>query len=256
MCWQPFHRKQCMAYALPYYENEHQLSVNNLWSCILGYQGIAPIFERITELLTGFLGKNITYERKTTHSIIIDIAPCKTCKKSLLVADCVILIRYYHQTAKTTALYESTNGPAGWPADNPPKSDGFGYLHWTVSELTVRVFWQPGPSIWQWLGSDLDPDPKRRSGTVANTSLVVSPTNSLDRTYGILRNGLIIITHLYDSAQRSSSCVQFEHMSGNRGAQNCRCVDESGRIWTEDRVGTLVSANSWSCMGSIWVCWW
>jgi len=43
-------------------------------------------------------------------------------------------------------------------------------LHRTVPESTVRVCWQPGPPIWQRFGSDPDPDPKWRSGTVANTT--------------------------------------------------------------------------------------
>jgi hypothetical protein len=39
-------------------------------------------------------------------------------------------------------------------------------------------------------------------------------------------------------------------------AQNCRCVEESCRTWMEDRVGTIMSGNSWSYMGSNWVCCW
>jgi hypothetical protein len=71
----------------------------------------------------------MTYERKTTDSKMIDIAHYKTCKKKLLAAECVILIRYYHQTAETRALYESTDGPAGRPAVNPPNLNGMGDLH-------------------------------------------------------------------------------------------------------------------------------
>jgi hypothetical protein len=59
-------------------------------------------------------------------SIIIDIAQCKTCKQTLLAGECMILIRYYHQTAKTGALYRSTDGPAGQPADHPLNSNGLG----------------------------------------------------------------------------------------------------------------------------------
>jgi hypothetical protein len=81
-----------MTYALSHYENEYQLSVNDFRSCILGYQGIVGIFVHITELLTLFLCKNMTYERKTTNSKIIDIAHRKTCKQRLLVAECTILI--------------------------------------------------------------------------------------------------------------------------------------------------------------------
>ena len=81
--------------------------------------------ELITELLTTFIGKNTTYKRKNTDSKIIDMANCKTCKKRLLAAEYAILVRYYYQTAKARALYESTDGPA----DNPPNSDGLGDLH-------------------------------------------------------------------------------------------------------------------------------
>ena len=44
------------------------------------------------------------------------------------------------------------------------------YFHRTVPELTVQVHWPPRQPIWQQFGSDPDPDPKRRSATVANTT--------------------------------------------------------------------------------------
>jgi len=59
--------------------------------------------------------------------------------------------------------------PAGRPADNPPNSDGLGVDNQTVPKLTVQVYWPRGPPIWQRFGLDLDPDPKWRSGTVADT---------------------------------------------------------------------------------------
>ena len=92
---------------------------------------------------------------------------CKTCKKSLLDVENAILIRYYYYKARTRALYESTDGPAGQPADNPPNSDRLWDVHRTVPELMVPVHWGPGQPIWKRVGSDLYPDPKRRSGTVA-----------------------------------------------------------------------------------------
>jgi len=61
---------------------------------------------------------------ENTDSKIINIAMCKTYKRSLLDVENAILIRYYYYTAKTKALYESADGPAGQPADNPPNSDG------------------------------------------------------------------------------------------------------------------------------------
>jgi len=95
---------------------------------------------------------------------------CKTCKKSLLDVENAILIRYYYCTAKTRALYESTDGPAGQPADYPPNSNGLRDVHRTVAKMTARVNWRPGPPIWKWVGSDPFPDPKRQSRTVANTT--------------------------------------------------------------------------------------
>jgi len=72
---------------------------------------------------------------------------CKTCKKSLLDIENAILIKYYQYTAKTRALYESTDGLAGQPADNRPNSDGLWDVHRTVPYLTVPVDWWPGPPI-------------------------------------------------------------------------------------------------------------
>jgi len=98
-------------------------------------------------------------------SKIIDIANCKTCKNSLLATEYLILIIYYYQTAKTRALYESSDGPA----DNPPNLDGWGDYNWTIPESTVSANCQHWLPISQWLGSDQDADPKWRTGTVANT---------------------------------------------------------------------------------------
>jgi len=129
MCWQPFHRKVYMTTTLPHHKYKCQLSVNNVWSSIMGNQGIVWIYVLITVLLTTFLGKNMTYKRKKTDSKIINIAYCKTCKKKSLAAECLILIRYYQQTAKIRVLYESTDGPAGQPTDNRSNSDWLGDLH-------------------------------------------------------------------------------------------------------------------------------
>jgi len=60
-------------------------------------------------------------------------------------------------------------------ADNPPNSDGLGVYHGTVPEWAVRIYWRPGPPISQRFGLDPDPDPKWRSGTVANTILGCIP---------------------------------------------------------------------------------
>jgi len=72
--------------------------------------------------------------------------------------------------SQARALYQSTDGPAGQPADYPPNFDWLGDVHYTAPELTVRVHWQPGHRIWSPFGSDPDSELKQRSGTVANTS--------------------------------------------------------------------------------------
>jgi hypothetical protein len=72
------------------------------------------------ELLTAFLATNTTYQKKNTHVKIIDIPNCKTCKKRLLNVEYMILVSYCYLNAKATALYESTDGFAGQPTDNPP----------------------------------------------------------------------------------------------------------------------------------------
>jgi len=99
------------------------------------------------------------------------IASCTACKNVCMVVEHAILIRYYSHTPKARALIGSMNGPTAWPADNPPNSDRLGVYHPTVPELTVQVYWQPGPPIWQRLGLDPDPDPKWWSGTSANTCM-------------------------------------------------------------------------------------
>jgi len=41
-------------------------------------------------------------------------------------------------------MFQSIDGHAGQPADNPPNSDGLVVYHWTVPELMVWVSSQPG----------------------------------------------------------------------------------------------------------------
>ena len=114
--------------------------MNNCLYCILGNQGIAGIYQHITELLTTFKSKSATYTRKYTDSKIIDIANCNTCKITLLAVECTIWIRYYYQTAKTTTLNESTNGCMEQPTDNVPNSDRLGDFHPTRPEELVQEF--------------------------------------------------------------------------------------------------------------------
>jgi len=87
---QPLEAKTTATCSLPHPENERQWSINNCWSCLSGNQGIAQIFEYITELLTSLIGKITIYQRKNTDSKIIDIANFKTCKNKLLAVECMI----------------------------------------------------------------------------------------------------------------------------------------------------------------------
>jgi len=159
-----------MIHTLPHHETKCQLSLNNIWSFILGNQGFSWINELITELLTAFIDKNTTYDRKNTDSNIINVADCKTWKKWLLAVKYRILMIYNNPTAKTRTLSKSTDGPAARPADNPPNSEGLEDFHQIVQKLRVRVYWQPRPPICQQFSSYPDPDLKWWSGTVAHTN--------------------------------------------------------------------------------------
>lgn len=103
------------------------------------------MIELITQLLTASIGKISKFNRNNTDSKVIDIAHGKTCIKTLLHVEKAILIRYYNQIVKTTGLYQSTDGPAGHPADNPPNSDGLGNFHpnctriYSFSVLTTQT---------------------------------------------------------------------------------------------------------------------
>jgi len=75
-------------------------------------------------------------------------------QKLLLDVENAILIGYYYYTAKTRALYESTDGPTGQHADNPPNSDGLWDVHRTIPKLTVQMYWWPRPPICKRVGSN------------------------------------------------------------------------------------------------------
>jgi len=111
--WQPLGAKTAVTCSLPHLENECQRRVNNFWFRIYGNQGIARRFKHIEELSTALMGKTIIYETTNTDSKIIDIATCQKCKNILLAVESTILISHYFQTAKSRALYESIDGPAG-----------------------------------------------------------------------------------------------------------------------------------------------
>jgi len=120
MYWQPIQLKECMTCTLPQNENESHQSVNSFSFCVLGDQGIVQMYQLTTELLTALISKSRSYNRKIMDSKIIDMANSKTCKNRFLAAEYVILITYCYQTAKTSALSESIDGPAWQPIDNLP----------------------------------------------------------------------------------------------------------------------------------------
>jgi len=144
---------------LPHHETEHQWSVNNVWSCIMGNQCIVRIGALITELLTVSIAKNATNRRLNTNSNTINVAEYKTSKKRLLAVDYLILIMYNYPTAKRRPLYESTDGPAGRPSDNLPDPDRLGDLRRILIKWTVPLGRQPVPSNSQRFGSGPLPDP-------------------------------------------------------------------------------------------------
>jgi len=61
--WQPVLAKTRGRGSLPHPENERQWSVNRFSCCIFRNQGIARIFEFITELLPTLIGKYTIYHR-------------------------------------------------------------------------------------------------------------------------------------------------------------------------------------------------
>jgi len=133
--WQPLGARTTATLSQPHPENQRQQSINSFISCIFGIEGITWMFVHISESFTALRGKNTIYQWKNMDSKLINITNCKTCKNMLLVVENTILIRYYQQTAKTRALCESVDGPAGQPADNPPNSDRLGVYHQIVPEV-------------------------------------------------------------------------------------------------------------------------
>jgi len=142
--WWPLLASPKVTCPLPHPENVHQLSVNSVSCCIFGKQGIGQIFAFVTALLTTPMGTHTIYQRYETGSKLIDIASFKASTNKPLVVENPILIRYYYQTPKTRALYESMHGPAGWSTNSAPKWERLGVDNQTVLELTVRIYWQPG----------------------------------------------------------------------------------------------------------------
>jgi len=76
-----------MTSTLPHPENEHQGSINDVLSCIVGNKGVVQIFELMTELSTAFKGTNKKYDQKNPDYKIIDITNCKACKNTFLDAE-------------------------------------------------------------------------------------------------------------------------------------------------------------------------
>ena len=109
--WQPLGAKTTATRSLLHSENERPQWVNSICSWVFGNHGIVWIFEHIMELLPTLIGKTTSYQRNNADFKLIDIASCQTSKNMLLIVDYVFLKRYYYQTAKTRASYESIDGP-------------------------------------------------------------------------------------------------------------------------------------------------
>jgi len=70
---------------------------------------------------------------------IIHIVNSTPCKQRIFTAKSAILTRYSIEIGRANSLSESTDGPTGRPADNPPNSHGLKDLHCTVTKLLVQV---------------------------------------------------------------------------------------------------------------------
>jgi len=131
--------KPLLARFRPHCDNEFQRSLNDFWSCTLGNQGIRQIYEFLTEVLTAVVLLNTRHKRQSIDSKITEVVICKVIKKEFLDVNYLILIKYNYQSAKARALYKSTDGPAGQPADNPANSDGLADVHRTALKMRVWV---------------------------------------------------------------------------------------------------------------------
>jgi len=166
---QPSGAKTTATCSLLHSEYECPRRVTSFCSWICGNEGVAQIVEHITELWPAWICTNRTYQTKNTDSKLIDITNCKTFKYVLSVVDYAILVRYYYQTTKIGALYESIDGTTGWPAGNLPKPYGLGDYHWTVPKSTIQVNWQPRTPMGQPFGLDPDLNLKGRSCNITQT---------------------------------------------------------------------------------------
>jgi hypothetical protein len=81
------------------------------------------VYEVITELLTALVLINTNHKSKNINSKITHVATSNVIKTVFLDVNWVILIHYSSQTATPSALFESTDGPAEQPTDNPPNSN-------------------------------------------------------------------------------------------------------------------------------------
>lgn len=87
----------------------------------------------------------------------------------MFTAKPVILIRSNFEIARANALSKSTDGPTGWPAENPPNWYGLEDFQHAIPTLLVRAHCHPGYQI----GEQFSFDPKmvlyRQFGTIWNT---------------------------------------------------------------------------------------
>jgi hypothetical protein len=98
------------------------------------------VYEVITELLTALVLINTNHKSNNINSTITDVATSNVIKTVFLDVNWVILIQDSSQTATASALFESTNGPAEQPTDNPPNANWVDNVNWTVLEVTFPMY--------------------------------------------------------------------------------------------------------------------
>jgi len=135
------------------------------------------------------------------------------------------------------------------PANNPPNSDGLGVYHGTVPEWAVRVYWWPGTPIWQRFGLDPDPDPKWRSGTVANTpgepAGIWTPYHSL--VWSLL--DILLLSRFYSHLQSLlDDCITVQCLRAT--AERCKHLEK-----LSFPCDTFARWKSMSCCKVLHECW-
>jgi hypothetical protein len=142
---------------------------HTLWSCILGNQGVAQMYELLTVLLTTLVLLNRTHKRKNIDSKIANFATCILCKTEYWM----LVERFWSHIFVEQQKQEHYMNVQTDPLDNPLVTR----LDQTGWEPPIELYsnWQFGliykPHCVFGHGSLLTQtqDLKQQSGTVANT---------------------------------------------------------------------------------------